>query len=87
MSITKQKIDIKRFVGKDVQGNPAQVHFQFYRAGHFFYAVEDFYSSELYEFPVPMDDIGNATLNRTDKAITFMRWIRKAIEDGTFIKQ
>lgn len=79
------KIDIKRFVRKDINNNPSKVHFQFYRAGNFYYSVEDFYTSELYEFPVPINDIGNATLLRTDKAITFMRWIRKAISDGTFI--
>jgi hypothetical protein len=82
-----EKIDIKRFVIKDFQGNQNQVHFQFYRQGHFYYAVQEVYSSEMYEFPVPIDDIGTATLNRTDKAITFMRWIRKAIEGGTFNKQ
>lgn len=36
-------------------------------------------------FTVPVEDIGQATLMRQDKAITFMRWIRKAIEGGTFI--
>lgn len=40
-----------------------------------------------YIFPVPIEDIGSATLLAEDKAITFMRWIRKAIEDKTFIKQ
>lgn len=83
----KNTIDIKRFVCKDIHGNPNKVDFQSYRAGIFYYAVSDFYSADWYEFPVPVEDIGNATLNRTDKAITFMRWIRKAIEDKTFIKQ
>ncbi len=32
-----------------------------------------------------LDEIGQATLMRQDKAITFMRWIRKAIDGGTFI--
>jgi hypothetical protein len=81
------KIDIKRFVCKDIHGNMQKVDFQFYRAGFFYYAVPDFYSGEMYEFPVPIEDIGNATMLRSDKAITFMRWIRKAIEDGTFLKQ
>jgi hypothetical protein len=39
-----------------------------------------------YEFPVPLSDIGDATLEKEDKAIMFMRYIRKAIEEGTFIK-
>lgn len=40
----------------------------------------------VYTFPVPLDDIGTATLLSEDKAITFMRWIRKAIEDKTLVK-
>jgi len=82
-----EQIDIKRFVGKDTLGNYKKVHFQYYRAGFFYYSVDDFYSSEWYEFPVPISDIGNATMNASDKAITFMRWIRQAIKDKTFIKQ
>jgi len=39
-----------------------------------------------FSFPVPLEDVGDATLEAEDKAITFMRYIRKAIEDGTFIK-
>ena len=39
-----------------------------------------------YLFPVPLEDIGTATMESRDKAITFMRWIRKSIEDKTFIK-
>ena len=57
------------------------VKFAFYRSGVFYYIV--IIPNHIYEFPVPIDDIGNATLHDTDKAITFMRWIRKAIEDKT----
>lgn len=42
---------------------------------------------DLYQFPVPIEDIGTATLPSSDKAITFMRWIRKAMEDKTLIKK
>ena len=42
---------------------------------------------EYYIFTVPLEDIGTATLLAEDKAITFMRWIRKAIENKTLIKQ
>lgn len=38
-----------------------------------------------YVFPVPLNDIGTATLGKKEKAILFMRWIRKAIDEGTFI--
>lgn len=37
-------------------------------------------------FPVPLDDVGGATLNCEEKAITFMRWIRKALEARQFVK-
>ena len=30
-----------------------------------------------FEFPVPIDDTGAATFARQDKAMLFMRWIRK----------
>lgn len=33
-----------------------------------------------FEFPVPLEDIGNATFLGVDKAIFFMRWIRKHLE-------
>ena len=39
-----------------------------------------------YIFPVPLTDIGDATLLATDKAMVFMRYIRKAIEEKTFVK-
>jgi len=35
---------------------------------------------------VPLSDIGDATLHATDKAIVFMRYIRKAVEEHTFVK-
>jgi hypothetical protein len=39
-----------------------------------------------YVFPVPLSDVGDATLLATDKAMLFMRYIRKALEEGTFVK-
>ncbi len=59
------------------------VHFRRYRVGNFFYGVV--YKGEKYEFPVPLEDIGDATLPDSDKAIMFMRYIRKAINDNTFV--
>jgi len=34
----------------------------------------------VYEFPIPINDIGNGTLNVEEKGILLMRWIRKAME-------
>lgn len=59
------------------------VNFYFYRAGNLFYSitVED----KTYMFPVPIEDIGDATFLKTDKAIIFMRYIRKAMLDNSFV--
>jgi len=51
------------------------VRFAKYRQGIAYYTVR-----------VPLSDIGDATLLAADKAMVFMRYIRKAIEDKTFVK-
>ena len=55
-----------------------------YRAQHIYYNIV--HDGQTYSFPVPLDDVQEATLNSTEKAITLMRYIRKAIEDQTFIR-
>jgi hypothetical protein len=67
-----------------VKGN--EVRFVRYRQGHAYYAVRVPSEGVDYTFPVPLSDIGDATLHATDKAIVFMRYIRKAIEERTFVK-
>jgi hypothetical protein len=52
-----------------------KVRFSFYRDKELWYITED-----GFEFPVPLDDVGNATFLHEDKAILFMRYIRKYIE-------
>jgi len=37
-------------------------------------------------FPVSLEDIAGASLFAEMKAITLMRYIRKALEDKTFVK-
>ena len=54
-----------------------------YRAGHLYYKVV--VNNVSYMFPVPTDDVGDATFNNEDKAMLFMRYIRKAIDDKTFV--
>lgn len=51
------------------------VNFSHYFDGSLWYKTEDDFS-----FPVPVSDIGNATFLSTDKAILFMRYIRKHME-------
>lgn len=53
-----------------------QVKFQFYRKGELYYKCENGFT-----FSVPVDDTGDASFNSEDKAMLFMRWIRKAIEN------
>ena len=59
-----------------------QVEFVQYREGNFIYRTEC-----GFEFPVPLDDIGNATMLAKDKAIYFMRYIKrhKDLIEGKYI--
>ncbi len=61
------KIDIKRAVT-----NNRKVTFAYYRDNSLWYVTE---FDDL--FSVPIDDIGNATFNREEKAILLMRYMRK----------
>jgi hypothetical protein len=49
-----------------------QVHFVRYQQGELWYVTEG-----GFEFPVPIADTGSAEFKAQDKAILFMRWIRK----------
>ena len=51
-----------------------KVQFLFYKEGELWYTTEC-----GFKFPVPIDDVGTAAMNVEDKAILFMRWIRKEI--------
>lgn len=74
------------FVAKD-----NYCYFRHYRKGFFYYGVlkvqsgEEKVSIAKYEFPIPLDDIGDATLLQKEKSLFLMRYIRKAIEDGTIV--
>lgn len=47
----------------------------------FFKDNELWYETELgFQFPVPTNDVGNGVFLAEDKALLFMRWIRKHIE-------
>lgn len=74
---------------KDLVSKEHVVSFDSYRAGFFYYNVYNMNKTptvEVYQFTVPIEDVSGATMMATDKAITFMRWIRKAIQDNTLIK-
>ena len=60
---------------KEMVVDQKKVRFSFYREKELWYTTED-----GFEFPVPLEEIGNATFLAEDKAILFMRYIRKHIE-------
>jgi hypothetical protein len=66
---------------KTIVGNNNKARFSHYRDGNFFYVVE--VQGQAYSFPIPIEDVRGTTLFAEFKAITLMRWIRKAIEDKT----
>lgn len=59
-------IDVKSCVT-----NGALVDFQYYRAGQFYYKTV---LGDI--FPVPLEEVGDATLNSTDRAALFMRYMK-----------
>lgn len=65
-----------------VNGN--EVRFASYRKGILNYTIT--HQGQDYLFPVPLEDAGDATFGRRDRAILFMRYIRQAIESGEFVK-
>ncbi len=55
--------------------------------GVLYYSVD--VDGKTYEFPVDMNnkqDVGNGVFLKEDKAIYFLRWIRKAVENNKFIQ-
>jgi hypothetical protein len=52
-----------------------KVKFEYYRDKELWYSTED-----GFKFPVPIEDIGTGVFKAEDKAILFMRWIRKQQE-------
>lgn len=60
------------------------VYFGYLRQGFAYYRVN--YLKDVYQFTIPLDDIGTGTLHAKMKAIECMRWIRKALESNEFIK-
>jgi len=52
-----------------------KVTFLYYRENELWYSTEC-----GFEFPVPINDVGTAVMLAEDKALLFMRWIRKHID-------
>ena len=60
---------------KDMVKDNQKVSFLFYRDGQLWYATEC-----GFEFPVPIAEAGTATFLAQDRAMLFMRYIRKYTE-------
>lgn len=67
---------------KDMVKDGKKVHFKFYRQKELWYETED-----GFEFPVPIDDVGDGIFLNEDKAMLFMRYIRKHISTIESAKQ
>lgn len=61
---------------KEMVQNGRKVYFKHYQKGTLWYVTEC-----GFEFPVPMDETGDAVFQNEDKAMFFMRWIRKHIAE------
>jgi hypothetical protein len=68
--MVRKKMNIKEMVS-----NNKQVTFEFYRKGELWYKTECGFL-----FPVPISDTGDGTFLNEDKAMMYMRYIRKQIE-------
>jgi hypothetical protein len=60
---------------KDMVKNGKKVRLEFYRKGELWYKTQD-----GFKFPVPISDTGDGTFLVEDKAMLFMRYIRKQLE-------
>ena len=60
---------------KEMVQNNQKVAFRFYRDSQLWYVTEC-----GFEFPVPISEAGTATFLAEDKAILFMRYIRRHME-------
>ncbi len=73
----------RRFTGYDPR-RTGQQDFRFTEQGTC--TTEVVVEGQTYRFPVSLEDLGTATLLAEHKAITLMRYIRKALEEHTFVK-
>lgn len=70
---------------KDIVKN-RDATFVYYRQHHLYYKVTIIEDDISYIFPIPVADLMEASVNVVERAITLMRYIRKAIDDGTFVR-
>lgn len=68
---------------KDIVKNNL-THFSFLRGKNAYYTVV--VHGTKFVYPVNLEDLNGASIFAEMKAITMMRYIRKALEDKTFVK-
>jgi hypothetical protein len=61
---------------KEMVSNGKRVQFIRYQQSELWYKTEC-----GFEFPVPISDTGDASFGADDKAILFMRWIKKHVDN------
>ena len=77
------KVDIQMSLTiKQIVGNDNKAVFSHYRDGNFWYAVS--VEGKIYTFPISIEEAKGGTFLAEHKAISLMRWIRKAIDGKTF---
>lgn len=69
--------------------NSQTVQFSYFRAGFLYFETqrhpEGSDEIEVYQFPIDATDLQQSTVERSMKAITLMRYIRKSIEENTLV--
>lgn len=82
MDTINNTIGIPQTITEIVKGTTAE--FTFYKEGNLYYTIQT--DKYKYEFPIDItntEDIGESRFEQTYKAITLMRYIRKAIANNT----
>lgn len=64
---------------------PNIAKFYFIRKGEAFYTIT-LQDGTMYQMPIPISDMGDGTFSDEIKAITVMRYVRKAIADETLVR-
>jgi len=66
----------------NVVKNNNTVKFEYYSDGALWYSIRD--SNNEYTFPIPIEEAKGGLFKRKDKALYFMRFIRKAVKNKTY---
>lgn len=82
----EEELQLSTFGIKDLVKGNSMAEFDYFMDGNLYYIVEDQNTGLEYRFFIPVDETGHSTFKAREKSITFMRWIRKSIENKTLVK-